>query len=96
MVRTLFALSVLLALGTPVLAHLSFNIAVDGEGNVYFLDVFAGRLMRVSAEGRVSELVDLWELAPGVRPHSLAMGARWRPLRRRPPRGADLARLARG
>ena len=64
--RILLLISALVAFAAPTLAHLSFNLAVDAEGNVYFLDVFSGRLMRVTAEGSVSELADFWSVAPGV------------------------------
>ena len=63
----------LLVLSPSVFGHLSFNLAVDGEGNVYFLDIFGNSLMKVTADGRVSELVDLRGISPEERLHALAM-----------------------
>ena len=73
--RALLSLPILLALAAPVHGHLSFNIAVDAEGNAYLLEVFTNRLLKVTAEGEVSELVDFWEIAPGVRQHALGIDA---------------------
>lgn len=73
--RALLLLPILFALSAPVSGHLAFNLVVDGKGNAYFLDVFSNRLMRVTAEGEVSELVDFWQISPGERLHSLAIDA---------------------
>ena len=75
MLRALLSLALLLVLQVPVVGHLSFNLAVDGEGNVYFLDVFSSRLLKVTSKGVVSELVDFWLLSPGGRLHSLCIDA---------------------
>ena len=71
--RALLLLWILLVLDVPIFGHLSFNIVVDGKGHVYFLDVFSGRLMEVTSEGRASELVDFWQVTSGIRLHSLGI-----------------------
>jgi len=70
---TIRPILLLLALCAPVSGHLSFNLVVDAEGNVYFLEVFDNSLLKVTPDGKVSELVDLREVSPEERLHALAM-----------------------
>jgi sugar lactone lactonase YvrE len=69
-----FATCVLaVALGAPASAHLAYNVVVDDDGNVYFLDIFKNSLMKVEPGGRIFELVDLRGIAPEERLHALAI-----------------------
>ena len=72
--RSLFLpMLLVLALSPQLFGHLTSNLVVDEQGSVYFLDIFGNSLMKVTADGEVSELVDLRALAPEERLHALAM-----------------------
>ena len=70
---TIRAILLLLALCAPVSGHFSFNLVVDAEGNVYFLEIFNNSLLKVTPDGQVSELVDLRKISPEERLHALAV-----------------------
>ena len=73
---TIRSILFLLVLCAPASGHLSFNLVVDAEGNVYFLEIFNNSLLKVTPEGEVSELVDLREISPDERLHALAVDRR--------------------
>ena len=72
----LYALTTLVILAsTPTLrGHLSFNLVVDARGNIYFIDVFKSRLMKVTPGGETSVLIDLRKVESERRLHALAVG----------------------
>ncbi len=72
--RLLCIITAALALGGPPLAHPSYNLVLDGQGNLYFLEIFQNSLMKITPRGEVSELVDLRKVAPEERLHGLALG----------------------
>ena len=72
--RLLCIITVALVLSFPPMAHPTYNLVLDGQGNLYFLDVFQNSLMRITPRGEVSELVDLRGIAPEERLHGLAVG----------------------
>lgn len=70
----LLPLLILLPVSPSLFGHVSFNLAVDEHGNIYFLDVFKNTLVRVTSEGEVSVLADLRVVEPEKRLHSMAIG----------------------
>ena len=72
--RLLWMITAALALSLPAMGHPSYNLVLDGQGNLYFLDIFQNSLMKITPRGKVSELVDLRGVAPEERLHGLALG----------------------
>ena len=72
--RLLCVITAALALSAPPMGHPSHNLVLDGQGNLYFLEIFQNSLMKITPRGEVSELVDLRKIAPEERLHGLALG----------------------
>lgn len=70
----LLPLLILLSVSPALHGHLSFNLVVDEQGSVYFLEIFKNNLVKVTSDGEVSVLTDLRKIEPEERLHALAMG----------------------
>lgn len=66
-------LAALLLAAAPLAAHPPYGIAIDAAGRIHLMDLINRRVLRVSPEGRVTELAALGKLTQ-IHPHQVAPG----------------------